>query len=367
MAKNFSFLFLFFPLLAYSLEGVVTVLEAPLFRIPSTRSKIVQHLRKGETIYLHPSIEKKEEFEEYSPSEEDEVAFLDDENSTYQKSLQDPFIDKNLYEYDHQSEFLKTVDNTGSDAYILKEHVFIYYGDEREVSQITKGRDKTDYRIQEPLPANYPFINKEKRYRGLFAFGLGTENRTLYSYPESKLNQSFSFRKEATFLWTRKAKFDRQERFYLGTLVSFNASENDFELESRLAKEQWFKLGIGPAVTYDFWRQKKNAVTGFFSLLFNVINSNKIRQYDPSTLEEETRTFKGLSFTPKAAAYYRRVRSIGVLDFVAGLNVALEMPYRIKTSDRSSHPGWWLSENPESFQVSPSLEGSLFLGFQASI
>ena len=135
-----------FSLPCLALEGMIVVLEAPLFQAPFRESLIIQHSRKGDMMILYPSKE---------------------------------------------SNFHRTIDRNGHEAYVLKKHLKLITNDEEELADTLASfqPDLTDYRIQEPLPENFPFPQKIK-YRGALWGGLSFQkiNPTSMARPPDSSN-----------------------------------------------------------------------------------------------------------------------------------------------------------------------------------
>ena len=55
---------------AFALDAVVTVLETPLLKSPRYSAPVVQYLRKGDIIKVHPSLNNNTEFDHLAPSPE---------------------------------------------------------------------------------------------------------------------------------------------------------------------------------------------------------------------------------------------------------------------------------------------------------
>jgi hypothetical protein len=366
LAKSSKLLLLFTLILsqAFALEGVVVVLEAPLFHEPNDNSRVIQWLRKGQTIYLHPSVGKREDYEDLKPTPDEEMNYFEASSDEYRNLYYDKFIEENLYIHKVGSPFVKTLDKQGRDAYIKREHINIYFQDEREFSETTPNPDPTDYRILEPLDENYPFKNESKGYRGFFTFGLGTQTKQSYPYAENVTNQGSTIRRELNFLYSKRTSFDKEDRYYFGTFVSINSFQNEYTLQTRNAKEQWLKVGVGPAVTYDFWRKGNIAFVGLFSFVINILNTNQISQTDPVTGDSEKRTFQKITFSPKAMGYVRFKNWLNDLDLISGFSLATELPHRLKASDSAENPTWW---GKNDYGVNTSFDMSAFVGLQLSL
>ena len=215
MRKCAFFLLFFYASRALALTGQITVLEAPLFLKPDEKSKILQYMRRGDSVYIHKQEIFKDKFEEEN--------FLQSNNIEPDLN-QDSFIgDKDLYFPDSESLFLKTLTTDKQEAYVLKEHVFLIYKDKRELSQKPLEYDHTDYRINEPLPKDYPFIT-DQGYRGITQFSFGIPNFSAYNYTEKVIDTEYNLLKEINFIWSKAEEVDFRKRFFFGLMTGIHLS-----------------------------------------------------------------------------------------------------------------------------------------------
>ena len=156
---------------SFALEGVVRVLQTPLFEKRSINSKIKQYLRKGKKIFI-----------------------VDFETSTNPTKInyENPY-ERNFFEVTTSNEeFFETIDRNGEKAYVLSKHLKVIYKDERELVRIRKKDpyDSTDYRLEEPLPRTYP-ISIPNRYRSILAYTFGPQRKINYPYLETIKGEKF--------------------------------------------------------------------------------------------------------------------------------------------------------------------------------
>ena len=168
---------------AFALEAVVTVLETPLFKTNSHNSEIVQYLRKGDIIKIHPSLANERDMEQFSPDKTKHAKILEKMRRNYDEEQDPLFNGKENHEYRVEDNFIPTLDRRGHIAYVLSAHLYIFYEDSREFNQITSKKDPTDYRLEEPLPTNYPFM-KTRSLRSQFIIGFTQPNYQSYNYPD---------------------------------------------------------------------------------------------------------------------------------------------------------------------------------------
>ena len=119
MKMTISLFALLLSFCAYSLEGIITVLEAPAWKRPNQSSVIVQYFRKGDTVTI----------------------------------IDIPITN---------SRFIPVWDKLAKPAFIDAKHVKVYTADTTELRTKSLNQDPTDYRLDEPLPDNYPISHKQE-------------------------------------------------------------------------------------------------------------------------------------------------------------------------------------------------------------
>lgn len=350
--KIFFILLVSFNLLAS--EGVITVLEAPVFRTDDTSSKVLQYHRKGEKIYIHPAEFSRDKYE--GLIEEDDIQILNYENKYSEKYRDELFKKGKTYFPNPSSRFYKTLTTSGVEAYILKEHVFLLYEDRRELTQKVIKRDNTDYRIDEPLPEGYP-IAKPTGYRGGGTFGLGLTNEKSYPYKENINSTGYDLTKSINFIFTRQVKFDLNRRFFFGGKISIFSSTTNYITDSISSKEDHFKMGIGPYLSYDLWKTEKYIINQSGSLIFNFYDNKTISQKSDSLGINDKVDYSSYNFSPGLTTTFILRKITRDYDLVGGVNFAFNFP---RTYKAQSSPNQW--EN--SFEVGLNIEQNYFLGLQ---
>jgi hypothetical protein len=352
--------FLLFINAAFAADAVVRVLKAPLFESKNTKSKVVQWVDKGETVFIHPSaIRTDNPYESFKDTEDLEEIVLE-----VNEKYPDQYLDKDMYIHDQEDEFLLTMDSQGRKAYILKKHVFIYYKDPRESEQKKLAHDDTDYRLVEPLKKNYPYKSKTG-FKGSFSFGIGTQSKTSYPYTERITSQNYQNKFEFNAIWSRKVSWDETDRFYFGAILTGTHHENKLRLQTRKASERWVKAGIGPYFSYDAWKTRNNAITLFCNLLINLININYVSQEDFSG-NFDKKIFRQYSITPRVGALLQKKNFIPEMDLFTGVTVQFEAPYEMGTKRRAEQASWWRKQTDETYSVNPSAEFSFIFGVQSA-
>lgn len=278
--------------IAIAYEAVITALEAPLFRVQDDQSKVIQYLRKGDIIRIHRS-------DSFDP-------------------------------------FYKTFTTTSDEAYILKEHVYVYYNDSSELDQNIPLIDNTDYRIPEPLPKEYPLI-QATGYRGQMTISFGGFNSENYSYDEKVRDSSKDSFLSMSFVWSKGFDEDLSRRKFKGILASVSNSKSTFLFDSATSTEQALKIAAGPYFSYDAWKNEDYIVNIYSSLLLNFYDNIEIDRDENSQLDKAE--YYTYSLQMKSGV------SLAVKDFLAdfdfllglGVNFALPTKYKIKSQSGSNY------------------------------
>ncbi len=335
-------LLLLLPFQSFALDAVITVLEAPLLKERDINSPVVQYKRKGDIIKLHPSLNDDLRYDHLKPS-----GMIEDEKFAY-----------------NEDEFIPTYDRLGNLAYVLREHIFIYFEDEREVAQLPLKKDPTDYRLQEPLIENYPLL-KKTGYRGQFYLSVSQPYNESYPYPSDVKNEGYTLPLGATFNFMRKASYDIQDRLYFGVSTSFSTHENSFILSSNnQVEEKTYKFGIGPIVSYDAYKSTSTRITIMTSILVNLFHQFDITQTDRNQ-NSEMRSYRGYSFTPRLSALYTFMDVFPKLDVFLGTTLEADVGGNFKVDRGSKYAGWWQDPGSDSFKNTVNINVSAHLGLQA--
>lgn len=340
-------------------EAQVLVLEAPLFAVPNEKTKVVQYLRKGAIIYVHPAEVSQDRYEGILETTYDELVKHD---KNYTKEYKDKlFPEKESYIPAPGSRFYKTIGKSGADAYILKDHVFLLYKDAREFDQKVAKKDPTDYRIDEPLPKDFPFI-QETGYRGQTLFSLGTPATSNYPYRESIKDTGFDYNKELIFVWSRQVKWDLARRFFFGGMYYVHSAYTKHTTENIAAGETTLKMGAGPLLAYDVWKDDKYILNMYGSIMFNFYDNIKIDQNNPTASESNSLEYDAIHFGSRVGTQFFVKNAFSKLDFVMGVNLNIEMPftYQANSSLPDSSSNLW----KKSYQRDWTVQQSYFAGVQ---
>lgn len=334
-------LLLLIPLQSFALDAVVTVLEAPLFKKKDINSFVVQYKRKGDIIKVHDSLMADLRYDHLKPK-----GMIEEEKFAY-----------------NEDEFIPTYDRLGNLAYVLREHIFIYFEDQRETAQIPLKKDPTDYRLQEPLPPTYP-IRKKTGYRGQVYFSVSQPYNDTYPYPSDAKNEGYDLPLSGTFNFLRKASFDAQDRLYFGLSTNFTSHSTSFILNSNnIVEEKSYKFGIGPVISYDAYKSTDTRVSIMTSVLVNVFHQFDITQKAQNG-DSEMRSYRGYSLTPRLTALYTFLHVISDIDIFVGTTLEADVGGTFKVDRGSRYPNWWQSAGADQFKNPVNFNVSAHLGIQ---
>lgn len=347
---------------SYAQEAQITVLEAPLFKTPDQNSFVVQYVRKGDIIYIHPAELARDRYEGLIEETHKKIVGYDGKHAQmYPDKL---FKKGQTYFPDPASKFYKTLSKSGADAYILKEHVFLLYKDGRELDQKTVAKDPTDYRIEEPLPKGYP-LARETGYRGQYLFSLGTPSSNSYPYAENIRDTGYDYNKEFIFVWNRQVKWDITRRFFFGGVFYFHSGNIEHTTNHITATENIFRVGAGPYLSYDIWRNQDYVINFYGALTFNFYDNLEINQEvtteSPVAKYKDKREYKSTHFSSRFGTQFFVRDILSSFDLVIGANVNVELPHTYEAYTNPKYDQYWKN----SFQKGWSLQQSYFVGLQS--
>ncbi|MFZ4712581.1 MAG: hypothetical protein ACOYL6_02610 [Bacteriovoracaceae bacterium] len=344
-----NILFLFTILLStklFAAEGVVKVLEAPLFRSEDDEGAVVQYVRKGDKIYIHDAALRGED---YVPLE---TVF----------SEADEIIEKKKK---IGGKFYATIDNQGRVAYIPKVYIDLTFKDEREFEHEKLAQDHTDYRLKEPLPKDYPLYSPTG-YKSFITMGFGPNPKNNYQYPSRIRKENFGQNFDVTATMLMKASRDYSNRFYYGGMVHLLRDQSKFELESGSAEEIEFKAGVGPYISYDPFVGEKFRFTLYTALIYNLFNVHGVAQTTEKGYKEG-RAYTGTTFSPRFGFIVNfsdiYPELMDQFDFLVGTSIMTEYPRKLTSRQAPAQRGLWQAGAGD--QISnAALTATLFIGLQ---
>lgn len=353
MVKNLIILIVIFSsFTAYTyeqmLEAEIVVLEAPAFRIQDSTSQVIQYFRKGDVVKLHPIHDIS------NPLARNYVFYTNVQDSNELVDLENYFIDE-----EKRVAFYKIIDRNGKPAYLLKEHVKPIYNDIREYQKLITDYypDQTDYRIEEPLPENYPFL-EDTGYRASFLYGVGLPSTYDYAYQVSPNSSDEQPSQNFVFNYLVQADNEPNSRIYYGLdfVVSNSRRFTNFT-DGETGKESVQQIGVGPTVSFDVYRGEKYRFIFQTSMIVNFID----RLHISAGIEQQK--FSGTSITPLLKFFYQRDQVLKGFDFIIGPTIRVHLPRELQT--REDNRGGRLTQQG-GFQKKVGADVSLIAGFQTS-
>jgi hypothetical protein len=347
-----------------ALEAVVTVLETPLFKFRSYESPVVKQLRKGDVIKIHPSVGNDMTIEQYAPSPE-KLKNLTEKLRTSPEYKADPiFRGEAENTYYLEDEFIATIDRQGQIAFVLSDHIHIYFNDSREFVQSPLGKDPTDYRLEEPLPEKYP-LKVPTGYRGQFVLGFTQPFSENYPYKESIKTKGYSSPIDMSYTVLKIAPGNYQERLFIGASFNFRYYENSYSFANfRLSKEKSARIGLGPSISYDAYKGVKDRINLMGVILLNFFDQLYITQSSPS--KKDARSYYGQSLAPRFSIQYHRKGILEDIDLILGttMEVGSATIFRAKTAGKE--PSWWQNAGNDKFTSRTTFTLGGYVGFQSA-
>lgn len=350
----FISLIFFFAANAWSADALVRVLEAPLFHEPYPEAEVIQYLRKGDKIKIN---------NKHVRTEVNGEAFLEiDDNhlKKYNKKYPETYITKKLD--DTPDDFIKTQDRLGRTAYILKDHIAILYYDPRELNEKRLKHDPTDYRLEEPLPENYPFKTEYKiPHEGIISFGYLNSNARSYSYTENVSDASLQHGITLGAVWSRQK--EKEQTLFWGYQFQLKLARSNYELETRTATEDNSRVGFGVYAHWILYEKKNWRLNVNGGARLNLWDTNRIKQTIKDSDISEERYFKGPSVSVHSGLFYQYKGFAKNTSFILGYELTPTVPIHQSSSNKVSNPSWWQGKQGETLGARVLMDQSLFMGF----
>ena len=348
----------------YALEAVVTVLETPMLRYPSLEAPVVQYLRKGDVIKVDPSLANKDKYDAMAPRPE-KLKEVHKKLSESPEWNEDPMFKGDTVPGRDDDEFVKSLDRQGKTVYIIRDHLYIYYENQKELDQKIAREDPTDYRLEEPLPKNYPLYNASG-YRGQILLGLTQPYYESYPYASKVKTKGYTSPFDFTATALRRQARDKQDRYYVGATFNLRYFSNNYSLvNGRQSEEKGLKLGIGPYLSYDAFKGEQNRINMFFSLNLYFFNQLFINQKDNAGLNDD-RVFSAYTLVPRIGVQYHRKAVLEDIDFVIGTSMEVEPSTTYRANSAPTQRTWWRGGAPDKFNTRTTFALAGFIGFQSA-
>jgi hypothetical protein len=363
--------FILFTTKLFSYEGVVSVYLAPIFLKPNLKSNVIQYVKKGTRLFINKNTTKnlhnftnnfisensKEDIQTYSPETEvrKEIESLKNLNNS-NKTIQ-------LVE-DQPDNFYVILDNNANLRYIYKKHVFVYTKTTDEYNNILLKKDNTDYRVPEPLPENFP-NHLKTAYAA--SFNIGIVSNFHYKYPytrnisKKELQTPFSF----NIAIAKYFKIKKTQRLSLGPQLSFLTTTNSYTFFDLFkATEQFYLIGLGPKLNYDFFHFDNYIYSvgggSHFNLYINIINQT-------FSTGSEKRTFSKFYIKPFIEHSIRIQDIIPNCDLLFTHLVNINLPMKYSSNTEIINSSLWQSDtNKDYYQNKFNLSQALYMGIISS-
>lgn len=346
---------------AFAGEAVVIVLETALFKDSDPESKVLQLKRKNQVVWIH--------------DREFGLSPLEPDYETMNDSAQLSELKKIRYDREEsRAGFYETMDRNGRTAYIKKSHVKLIYKDNRETLTSVNPfiEDPTDYRLEEPLPDDYPLTDQSKR-RAFFHTIFGPAPRQRYRYQGNVASTDRSFRKGLAVGYSCKANWDNYNRFYFGGYGHILVSEVAYTFSTddvQSSREISYQVALGPFVSYDIYRKERwKIATG---LGININWNRNFVKLDSSGEDgaTEERLFQGYSVSPRVfSEVHIRDFLLPKLDLVFGLDMQYNLAQSYGPKEGPQQPDLWENENDQTddpFEVPAGAVMTFIVGIQSN-
>ncbi len=333
-------------------KGMVTALEAPIFRTKNMHAPVIQYVRKGDIIYISPSHFRKAPYEKNYEKYTESLGSKDSWQSG---------------EDDIRELFYTTLDQNAQVAYIPKEYVKLIYNDSRENDDEVKFKkiDETDYRLNEPLAPKYPF-RQPTGYRGFISIGTGNDGNEHYNYKNTIVKENKGRPLDLHWAFMVSPEFDTTHSFFYGIMFTFKFLQNKFQMENSFeSSELNMKIGFGPIVGQDFFRNDQHRISYYGGFLVYLFNQNRIKLSN-SYNQEELRVYQGFNLNPQIGVLYQLLNVFPNGDFVVNGNVEVNTRTKLTNKTGATYASHWQTGVNDSVNRKTFLEYNLLLGYQVA-
>ena len=349
---------------AFALDAVVTVLETPMFKYRSYEAPVVQYLRKGDVIKIHPSIANDQSLDQHAPSREKLTEIRNKMKKTPEYNQDKLFRGEEENTAFLEDEFIPTLDRQGNTVYVLSEHIFVYFNDSREHLQRVSRKDPTDYRLEEPLPRKYP-LKTTTGLRGQFILGLTQPYYESYPYKDPIKRKGYTSPVDMHLTFMKQAPGDYQERLFIGGTMALRVFQNSYTFQDRrYSEEQSVRFGIGPTISYDAFKSEKNRVNLSGTVIVNLVD----RMYISQKLDNlsEDRLYTGNSVAPRISLQYHRKQILEDIDFVLGTAMEMGSATSYQAKNGAGQSTWWRHLGSDKFTTRTTFTLGGYVGLQSA-
>jgi hypothetical protein len=249
---------------------------------------------------------------------------------------------------------------------VITSHIYVYFNDKRELEQKVIANDPTDYRLEEPLPKNYPLSTPEG-YRGQFIFGITQPYFESYNYPDSIKTKGYTAPVDLSYTLLKKAPGNYQDRLFIGGGFNLKFWQNSYTFEDRRkSEEKGIKLGIGPTISYDAFKGEKNRINLSGTINVNIFDRLYVTQKSPVLETFEKREYYAYSIAPKINLQYHRKGVMEDLDFILGTSIEMGSATTYHAKNAGKHPTWWQNTGDDKFTTRTTFTLGGYVGLQSA-
>jgi hypothetical protein len=364
--KKWFLLFILVSTTAHALEAVVTVLEAPILAEKSRYSQVVQYLRKGDVIKIHPSVANETKYDDLAPSKKKLEEIHKKLSATPEWKEDEVFKGDESQNAHIEDEFIPLVTRGGHIGYVLSEHIQVFFNDKREFRhRVYDQKDLTDYRLEEPLPRGYPVVTN-RGLRGQITLGFMQPYDHSYPYLQSIKAKGYVSPIDFNFTVMKNVRSDLHDRFYYGLNVGFRNYKNQyvFSDNKRSSSEEVYKAGLGPVVSFDVHKGEKNRIALYGRANFYLLNLLTIKQQDVDG-RSDSRRYQGFSVTPTIGFQYHRKSVLEDVDLILGTGVETELSSSYRAQNGAGYKNWWRHDGNDRYKPGTSFNISGYIGLQS--
>jgi hypothetical protein len=346
-----------------ALDAVVTVLETPLLKTNSLDAPVVQYLRKGDVIKVHPSLNNSDKYDHLAPDPK-KLAEIQKELDQSPEWQQDPLFRDRPTSVALSDEFIPTLDRQGNTVYVIRDHLYIYYNSSKEFDQVTLRKDPTDYRLEEPLPKHYP-IHSPNGYRGQFLLGITQPNTESYPYRSDVKTEGYSSPIDVNITLMRQAPDDQYDRLFLGLNLNLRTFTNSYTFfNGNTSEETGLKFGVGPSISFDAFKGLKNRLSLYGVINVNLFNQLNVQQQRDGL--EEQRNYRAINISPRLGIQYHRKQILEDIDFVLGTSLEMEPATTFRSNSAANQEDWWVNRGSDKFKTRTTFTLAGYLGVQSA-
>lgn len=287
--KNITFiLFILINLKALAYDAVITVLEAPLFRKQNQNEKVIQYLRRGDILQIASG-------------------------------------------QNFSNKYLKTFDHAGREAWVLREHIFIYFEDQREKDQRQIDQDPTDYRNENPLLEDFTYSEKLSPSHWQLNLLLGNYSQGNYDLENQMIEDQVSLSYGIEGAWFKHLNTFTKTQF-LGVKLKMIMGSRSLQFQNENSNENHYRIGLGASWGMELWRSEKSGIDFYLGILFYPLYHMGIQAYD------ETKNFTGNAWEIELRLPYRFKKIFGNWDLSIAPGFSFTSVSKLKSKSLLPNP-----------------------------